>query len=211
MFPPDTSCAFLWRLLRKSSVDAVGNCARRYGINLLGSSQLQSDSKRRLFDEEPPNVYADPALSAQVATRNILLVLLQQSQVHAKMGSSSPSNGRKERQSTTEHHQAATDWAVRLAIVDATRSSVEETGAAAAAVADLGSRSTASQTECQLSDAVGGHFKGSSSVMFSDAWLIRMTRTISLELQALTVSLDALTIEAATGVSIAALRLSFML
>ncbi|KAL8453815.1 hypothetical protein Emed_000676 [Eimeria media] len=69
LFPPATSCSFLWQRLRQSCVAAMENCAE--GSTSASVTQRSHGNNIRLFDEEPPNLYADPALAAQVTARSL--------------------------------------------------------------------------------------------------------------------------------------------
>lgn len=212
MFPPAVSCTFLWRLLEEGRSHAVETCARRFGISLQGASdpisaeEMPNDiTNRRLFDEEPSNMYADPALSAQLAARSLVLILLQhsyRSETKSFRGISAADWQEPGPSPVTE--EVGSGYAVGLAVADETSAVVSSTGAAAAAMTDLIDTRGDPKTKWNYTHGCSGSAGGnhcSCLTECSEAWLAQAAHKTASDLQATQTALDAFTLASAMEVS----------
>ncbi|KAL8275186.1 hypothetical protein Esti_000858 [Eimeria stiedai] len=194
LFPPATTCTFLWQRLRQSCTAAMEKCAGRCGFSLSDGSISASAAKTPhggnigcLFDEEPPNLYADPALAAQITARSLVQTLLsRQGDLSAEI-------------STGLHAcsvHVSTKCPVRSAIVEATRRTASKRGAGAAALADLTAHIGCTNRQSRWSQKRSednGTVAQSSWAGLSRSWLVQATHRTASDLQVLRASLEAMT------------------
>ncbi|KAL8454024.1 hypothetical protein Emag_001596 [Eimeria magna] len=204
LFPPSTSCSFLWQRLRQSCLAAMEKCASRCDFSCSEGSTSATvtqrpygGNSRRLFDEEPPNLYADPALAAQVTARSLVQMLLSH---QGGLSAEIPPHPSTARLACNVH--VSTKCPVRRAIVEATRKIVNKRGAAAAALADL-----ATETECTSRHSTWNPARSEDNGIVAErswlgpphSWLVQATRRTASDLQALNASLEAVTLAEAVG------------
>ncbi|OEH76608.1 hypothetical protein cyc_02842 [Cyclospora cayetanensis] len=196
VFPPYTVCQLLWRLLTKET------CSSRESTGCQQKPRQQQEgagANEQLFEEEPPNIYADPALTAQLAARNLLWLLLE-SQHLQQRNKTSEGHSSVKRQSVGLLSADGGDLAaqrsegVRDAVVKATLESFKTRGASAVVLEDLrGAISTdgcwssgRTSTSCSSRDAVKARCNTisstSSEAEVPKAWLRKASEAAVAEL-----------------------------